>query len=781
MLFSAILCSTLSRADEVCEMKLTRCPETYNNSTVVVPKKVISLSGKYYVCKPDNVVIEEKAAPPSIMFVIDHSTSMSGMGGSTQPTDATGSRFTVSKALIDTIFKKVPKAEIGLVVFRNALFFDTINEPNAVTLPGDYIHPYGIISQAYIPLLQLDSAYVNGEKGADILKRLLTTHDTLIEKTGTDLQTTDLNYKPTFETESGTNINTGFDAAKLAMLKARNPKKNQFIIFLSDGEPSPNTTDSMYHGGKAPNEFQKGTDVPTTFTVYFVSGRGTVPASIVTMTENIAANNYSESNKISKYWGLETSFDTLLSILNSQTTSILQTVTASPTKLIINNVTYSQYNSTDSSFPIDNLMLNTGTTPISLSLNFQIKNEVTSQVVDSVQNISFTILRSDSLPMSAGVALTCRDTIYYDVSVTAVKKNASEKNLEEGTFEFKRNNSDHGDLTVYFSIGGTATMSADYKMIEDSVVFTGTQTAVQKRIIPIADDIKEESETVILTILPQKVNRVIRYNVGNPGSDQVTIEDDYTVPEASVVVIKKEALEQNLEESIVEFRRSHGNYGDLTVYFSVTGSAVMGLDYQSFVDSVVFTDGQTSIQKKIIPLSDSVKEDLETVTFQILSEKENRTVRYLTGSPDRAETTIEDYFPEVPDTISLVILPNPFSLTTDAPYTQNVKKLYSNIFNNQPPRGALIAIKSIRGLLPIDGTSDIYGNIVIYDGVGNVVKVLDLKRANDIDTTHYGSLWDGKNKKSRNVGNGMYLADIKVVSTTGQKKRFTRKVGAKLN
>ncbi len=775
---SLILWNIVSKADQICEMRITRCPETYDNTTVVVPENVVSLSGKYYVCKPDNIVIEEKADPPSIMFIIDHSTSMTGLGGSS-PTDATGSRYTVSKALIDTILQKVPKAEIGLVVFRNTLFFDTINEPNAVPLPSDYLYPYGIPSQAYIPLLQLDSSYVNGEKGADILKRLLSTHDTLIERTGTDLQTTDLDYKPTFETQSGTNINTAFDAAKFAMQKAKNPRKNQFIIFLSDGDPSPNTTDSLYHGGKDPDEFQNGTDVPTTFTVYFVNRGGTVPRSIVNMTENIIANNYSESNKLSKYWGLQTSFDALLGILNSQTSSILQTVTANPTKLVINNVTYNQYNSSDSTFPIDHIMLNPKTTEISLSLNFQIKNEATSEVVDSVQNIHFIILRSDTLPMSAGVALTCRDTIYYDVSVTAVKKDISEKNLEEGIFEFKRNNSDHGDLPVYFSVQGTATNGTDYKMIEDSVVFTGNQTSIQKKITPIADDLQEGPETIIITLLSEKPGKTIAYRVENDGKDQMTLDDDYTVPQVSVVVIKKDASEKDLVESIVEFRRSHGNYGDLTVYFSVSGTATMGLDYQSFADSLVFTGNQTAIQKKVTPLTDSIKEDTETVLFEILAQKENRNIRYVTGSPDKAENTIEDFFPDVPDTFTLAILPNPFSFYTNPDYTQNVKNLYRNIFNDQNARGALIAIKSVRGLMEVIGAPGSYGNITIYDAVGNLVKVLDIKKANDADTTHFGSLWDGKNRMSRNVGNGMYLADIQVTSTTGQKRRFTRKVGVK--
>ncbi|HEX2959935.1 MAG TPA: hypothetical protein VHO70_24075, partial [Chitinispirillaceae bacterium] len=208
---------------------------------------------------------------------------------------------------------------------------------------------------------------------------------------------------------------------------------------------------------------------------------------------------------------------------------------------------------------------------------------------------------------------------------------------------------------------------------------------------------------------------------------------------------------------------------------SVSGTATMGLDYQPFVDSLVFTGNQTSIQKRISPLSDTVKEDLETVVFQILAEKENRNVQYVMGSPDKAETTIEDFFPEVPDTISLTIHPNPFNKNSDGSYAPNIKNFYSNVFYDQNQRGALIAIKSVRGLIPTDERSGKYGHIIIYDGVGNIVKELDLMRANNADTTHFGSLWDGKNRVNRTVGNGMYLADIKVVSTTGQKKKVYQK------
>jgi hypothetical protein len=62
---------------------------------------------------------------------------------------------------------------------------------------------------------------------------------------------------------SGTNINLAFITAKNAMKSAKNSKDRQFVIFFSDGEAT-----ASIPSIKDQNDFQKGVDVPTSFTVY---------------------------------------------------------------------------------------------------------------------------------------------------------------------------------------------------------------------------------------------------------------------------------------------------------------------------------------------------------------------------------------------------------------------------------------------------------------------------------------------------------------------------------
>jgi hypothetical protein len=156
--------------------------------------------------------------------------------------------------------------------------------------------------------------------------------------------------------------------------------------------------------------------------------------------------------------------------------------------------------------------------------------------MDTTAHITFDVVRTDSVPMSQDVSIDCNDTTYYSVSVKATQSSASEQGPRSGVFQFTRNSSDHGDLTVYFSISGTATSQKDYTPIPDSIVFTGTQKSVTRIIEPIPDTLKEEQETVIFTLLGKKSNRIIRYTVDVPSSATVSIDDHQVQPPDTLIV-----------------------------------------------------------------------------------------------------------------------------------------------------------------------------------------------------------------------------------------------------
>ena len=71
---------------------------------------------------------------------------------------------------------------------------------------------------------------------------------------------------------------------------------------------------------------------------------------------------------------------------------------------------------------------------------------------------------------------------------------------------------------------------------------------------------------------------------------------------------------------------------------------------------------------------------------------------------------------------------------------------------------------------------DSYGQVTLYDAVGNLVRSdLDLVAANKELT--YGVAWNGTNRNNRIVGTGAYLMIIKAKSELGNSYLYKEKIG----
>jgi hypothetical protein len=419
---TAVLCTALLAAKlfagQKCEMTFTTCPESFSGQTISVPQNVVAIAPKVHACKSTQVIqsTTTTGATPSIVFVIDNSGSMKTNPGN----DRTGSRFTVTKALLDTLFKAQPQTEVGLIVFREHLFFD-------VTTSQYYTKYFKTLSavldsepdQAYLPFTTLNQMY-DGKRGIDIIKDILTT-DTI----GSGSQSyVDLVYQPNYSrsTSGGeTNINGAFIAAKEAFLAAKNPKEQQYIIFLSDGEPAGNT-----QAGHASNYFDTPegvANVSTTFTVYF-NANGQRPASLVTMTDNIKINGYSATNPKSDLWTLNTSFDALLNLLmNNVIKTIL--VPANPIKMVLNGETSVIYGYIDSSFSFpDSFPIGSDSTRFTMNISYHYTLPSTGQQKDTTDTIVFYVKRTNQTALPTGIGEICEQYI-QTIPVTAIMRDGN--------------------------------------------------------------------------------------------------------------------------------------------------------------------------------------------------------------------------------------------------------------------------------------------------------------------------------------------------------------------
>jgi hypothetical protein len=131
-------------------------------------------------------------------------------------------------------------------------------------------------------------------------------------------------------------------------------------------------------------------------------------------------------------------------------------------------------------------------------------------------------------PSSA--TITIQDDDKPTLTVTATDNTATESPLTTGYFTVSRTGSTSAALTVYYSVGGTATAGSDYNSLPGSITIPAGSSTATITVTPINDALVESDETVIVTL-----NANAGYTIGSPSSATVTIiSDDQSLPDLFV-------------------------------------------------------------------------------------------------------------------------------------------------------------------------------------------------------------------------------------------------------
>ncbi len=117
------------------------------------------------------------------------------------------------------------------------------------------------------------------------------------------------------------------------------------------------------------------------------------------------------------------------------------------------------------------------------------------------------------------------------VSIIAIDSFASERVSTNGTntatFKIYRTGPTNLDLTVFYSVHGTASNGVDYVEIGSSATIPAGRHSARVVIVPIDDDMEEDSETVVLKLEPDPtLGPVARYEIGRPDKAAAIIVDN---------------------------------------------------------------------------------------------------------------------------------------------------------------------------------------------------------------------------------------------------------------
>ncbi|NJM62287.1 MAG: hypothetical protein HC849_22125 [Oscillatoriales cyanobacterium RU_3_3] len=193
------------------------------------------------------------------------------------------------------------------------------------------------------------------------------------------------------------------------------------------------------------------------------------------------------------------------------------------------------------------------------------------------------------------------------------------------------------DLTVNYSLSGTATSGTDYEAMSGSIVISKGDNDVDLSFKGAIDDnLVEGEETVILSVTPDANYKI------NDGSRSITttIWDNDDKPTVSIVATDNTASEYG-DPGQFTITRTGSTANPLTVDYWVEPvwepRAKNGIDYQFLADKIVIPAGASSVTINVVPIDDSESESQELVRLLF-----KQSSQYAIAKDEGAEVTIID-------------------------------------------------------------------------------------------------------------------------------------------
>ena len=224
-------------------------------------------------------------------------------------------------------------------------------------------------------------------------------------------------------------------------------------------------------------------------------------------------------------------------------------------------------------------------------------------------------------------AVTIADNDATTVSITATDASASETGANPGQFTVTLNNNKvapDGGVTVYYSVGGSATNTDDYQTLSGSVTIAAGQRTAAINLVPIDDPVVEPAtETVVLTLTGTDKASVTVAAAPNYTASVTIADNDRLTVEFSPNSSDVESSGGNLPAVLVSGQVQAGH--SVTVNLAVGGGSTAtggGLDYTAPTALTInggSYDGQAIAIPGLAVVNDSRVEPAETIVLTNLT------------------------------------------------------------------------------------------------------------------------------------------------------------------
>lgn len=176
------------------------------------------------------------------------------------------------------------------------------------------------------------------------------------------------------------------------------------------------------------------------------------------------------------------------------------------------------------------------------------------------------------------------------------------------------------DITITYTIGGTATAPSDYTALSGTAVIIAGENGVTILVTVQNDALIESAETVIVTLSAGNSTNYTYTINGTAGNATVQIADDDDTPANRVVSVTAQlnaSEPTNTGTFTVSLPNSTLAPEDITITFTLGGTATNGVDYETFPVSIVIPAGQNKVVIDVTAIDDLIMEKTETIELTL--------------------------------------------------------------------------------------------------------------------------------------------------------------------
>jgi len=213
---------------------------------------------------------------------------------------------------------------------------------------------------------------------------------------------------------------------------------------------------------------------------------------------------------------------------------------------------------------------------------------------------------------SATVNLIPAATSTPTVSIAATNPNASNSGPTNGAFTITRGGSTSAALAVNYSVSGTAIGGTDYNALSGSVTIPAGASSAPVIVTPIANAGIGGTKTVIVNLAASAA-----YQISSPSSATVNIANAGAVLPTVNVSATANAVGTTHTNGQFAITRSGSTSSALTVRYSMSGTAINGVNYDMLSGAVTIPAGTAAVNVIVIPIQNGVKHLPETAVMTI--------------------------------------------------------------------------------------------------------------------------------------------------------------------